>query len=90
MMNGTEAHCTSHSKESGQSNSIRSGGRKLYEKWDHGVTTINEIGRKVYKKFHSQPEALGYMHKLLAKGKWAIYWDRSRSPNFYYPGLEIL
>ena len=89
-MNGTEAHCTNHSKESGQSNLIRSGGRKLYEKWDHGVTTINEIGRKVYKKFHSKDEALEYMHKLLATGKWAIYWDRSRSPNFYHPGLELL
>ena len=90
MMNGTEAHCTNHSKESGQSNSIRSGGRKLYEKWDHGVTSLNEIGRKVYNKFDSKNEALEYMHRLLAKGKLAIYWDRSRSPNFYYPGLEIL
>ena len=90
MMNGMEARCTNHSKESGQSNSIRSGGRKLYEKWDHGVTSINELGRKVYKKFNSKNEALKYMHKLLAAGKWAMYWDRSRSPNFYYPGLEIL
>ena len=90
MTNGMEVHFTNRLKESGQNKIIRSGGRKLYEKWDHGVTSLNEIGRKVYNKFDSKSEALEYMHKLLATGKWAIYWDRSRSPNFYYPGLEIL
>ena len=68
---------------------VIAGGQRLYEKWDHGVTTINDIGRKVYKKFNSKSEALEYMHTLLAEGIWAIYWDRSKSPNFYYAGLEI-
>ena len=90
MTNGTETLSSSHLRESGQNKLIRTGGRRLYEKWDHGVTTINEIGRKVYKKFDSKVEALKYMHKLLGKGKWAVYWDRSQSPNFYYAGIEIL
>lgn len=62
----------------------------MYEKWDHGVTTINELGRKVYKKFYSKQEALKYMHKILAKGNWAVYWDKTQSPNFYYAGLELI
>ena len=66
------------------------GGWRLYEKWDHGVTTFNRLGRKVYKKFHSKADAVAYMHDLLSTGRWAIYWDKSRSPNFYYSGIEIL
>ena len=62
----------------------------MYEKWDHGVTTINELGRKVYKKFYSKQEALKYMHKILAKGNWAVYWDKTQSPNFYYAGLVLI
>ena len=56
----------------------------LYEKWDHGVTTKNEFGRKVYKRFYTKTKALNYMYSLLSKGKWAVYWDASQSPNFYY------
>ena len=53
----------------------------MYEKWDHGVTTINELGRKVYKRFYSREKALEYMHKSLS---------REKSPNFYYAGVETI
>lgn len=89
-MNGMETLSSSHSKESGQNKLIRAGGRRLFEKWDHGVTTINELGRKVYKRFHSKEKALEYMHKSLSRGKWAVYWDRKKSPNFYYAGVEVI
>jgi len=56
----------------------------LYEKWDHGVTTKNESGRKVYKRFYTKTKALNYMYSLLSKGKWAVYWDVNQSPNFYH------
>ena len=62
----------------------------MYEKWDHGVTTVNELGRKVYKRFHSREKALEYMHKSLSSGRWAVYWDRAKSPNFYYAGVETI
>ena len=62
----------------------------MYEKWDHGVTTINSMGRKVYKKFYSKEKALEYMHKTLSKGLWAIYWYREKSPKFFYPDAEII
>jgi viroplasmin and RNaseH domain-containing protein len=62
----------------------------LYEKWDHGVTTINELGRKVYKKFYSKEKALEFMNKNLSDGRWAVYWDRKQSPNFYYAGVETI
>jgi len=81
---------TSHSSKSGQNKLFLDGGQMLYEKWDHGVTTLNRFGRKVYKKFHSKSDAVTYMHGLLATGRWAIYWDKSRSPNFYYSGIEVL
>jgi len=55
----------------------------LYEKWDHGVTTKNEYGRKVYKRFYTKNKALNYMYLLLSKGEWAVYWDKNQSPNFY-------
>ncbi len=61
----------------------------MYEKWDHGVTTLNELGKKVYKRFYSKEKALEYMHKNLSRGRWAIYWDRERSPKFYYANLEV-
>ena len=89
-MSGTEALSTNLSKENGQNKLIRAGGRTLYEKWDHGVTTVNELGRKVYKKFYSKHDALKYMHKNLSRGKWAVYWDRKKSPNFYYAGVETI
>ena len=90
MMSGTETLFMNLSKESGQNNLIQAGGRKLYEKWDHGVTTLNELGKKVYKRFYSKEKALEYMHKILAEGRWAVYWDKGRSPNFYYAGVEII
>ena len=90
MINGITITSLSHSKESGQNKLIRAGGRILYEKWDHGVTTINELGRKVYKRFYSREKALEYMHESLSSGRWAVYWDRSQSPNFYYAGLETI
>ena len=62
----------------------------MYEKWDHGVTTINELGKKVYKRFYSKQEALKYMHKNLSSGRWAVYWDKTRSPNFFYAEVEVL
>ena len=90
MTSGTEALSTNLSKESGQNNLIQAGGRKLYEKWDHGVTTFNELGKKVYKRFYSKEKALEYMHKNLSSGRWAVYWDKSQSPNFYYAGVETI
>ena len=89
-MIGTGTLFSNLSRESGQNKHIRAGGRKLYEKWDHGVTTINELGKKVYKRFYSREKALEYMHKSLARGKWAVYWDRESSPNFYYAGVEVV
>ena len=89
MMSGMGTPSTNLLRESGQSKIIQAGGRRLYEKWDHGVTTINGLGKKVYKRFYSQEKALEYMHKILAKGKWAVYWDKNKSPNFYYAGVEI-
>jgi hypothetical protein len=62
----------------------------LYEKWDHGVTTINELGKKVYKRFYSKQKALEFMNKSLSDGRWAVYWDREKSPNFFYAGVEVL
>ena len=62
----------------------------MYEKWDHGVTTINKLGRKVYKRFYSREKALEYMNKSLSDGRWAVYWDRKQSPNFYYAGVETI
>ncbi len=62
----------------------------MYEKWDHGVTTVNKLGRKVYKRFYSKEKALEYMHKSLSSGRWAVYWDRAKSPNFYCTGAEII
>ena len=56
----------------------------MFQKWEHGVTTKNELGRKVYKRFYTKTNALEYMYSLLSKGKWAVYWDVSQSPNFYY------
>ena len=37
----------------------------MYEKWDHGVTTKNELGRKVYKRFYTRTKALNYMYSLM-------------------------
>jgi len=90
MMIGTIVTCTNPLKRGGQSKPIRTGGRKLFEKWDHGVTTINNLGRKVYKKFYSKEQALEYLHITLSEGRWAVYWDRSKSPNFYYAGVEVI
>ena len=90
MISGIKTTSLNHLRESGQNNLIRAGGRILYEKWDHGVTTINDFGRKVYKRFYSKEKALEYMHKILAEGRWAVYWDKGRSPNFYYAGVEII
>ncbi len=90
MMSGIKALSLNLLRESGQNNLIRAGGRYLFEKWDHGVTTINELGKKVYKRFYSKEKALEYMHKRLARGNWAVYWDRKQSPNFYYAGVEVL
>ena len=66
------------------------GGHTLYEKWDHGVTTVNDLGKKVYKRFYSKEKALEYMHKNLSSGRWAVYWDKSQSPNFFYAGVETI
>jgi hypothetical protein len=90
MISGIRTASLSHSRESGQNKLIRAGGRILYEKWDHGVTTINELGRKVYKRFYSREKALEYMHKNLSSGRWAVYWDRKQSPNFFYAGIETI
>jgi hypothetical protein len=56
----------------------------LYEKWDYGVTTKNEQGRKIYKRFYKRERALEYMNTLLSKGKWAVCWDITKSPKFFY------
>ncbi len=90
MTNGIRALSLNHLKESGQNKLIRAGGRILYEKWDHGVTTVNKLGRKVYKRFYSKEKALAYMHKNLSRGMWAVYWDRKKSPNFYYANVETI
>ena len=55
----------------------------MYEKWDHGVTTKNKHGRKVYKRFYTKSKAMEYMYSILSKGIWAVYWDKSQSPKFY-------
>ena len=78
------------SRKGGLSNIFETGGHTLYEKWDHGVTTINELGKKVYKRFYSKEKALEYMHKNLSSGRWAVYWDRNQSPNFFYAGVEAI
>jgi len=78
------------SRKGGLSNIFETGGHTLYEKWDHGVTTINELGKKVYKRFYSKEKALEYMHKNLSSGRWAVYWDRNQSPNFFYAGVETI
>jgi hypothetical protein len=51
---------------------------------------VNELGRKVYKRFHSKEKALEYMHKACPAEDGQFIGTAKKSPNFYYTGAEII